>query len=150
MIKILKDFFLLILPSASACTDAEASLKEIIDDLSYSLIVEWDQKNPQFYSEKIAKFESELSDGGISPSDMLNILQLDELIIISQRLKSKTISELEALSTVTHYIFKNYNQDPSWNRKKVVGVTAMIVVAAISVGVSSKIIGNLKNKNGHF
>lgn len=64
--------------SVSVLANVDAKIAPVFEELEYKLSVEWDQKDQAFYKSAVQNFETnltELSNDGVSPSEVLNYLQ---------------------------------------------------------------------------
>ena len=131
-----------------AATGTVQELERQLDELNYSLTVEWDQKDKKFYDDQTKSFLSNIDtlykEKGLSSEDVMLVLekriknkaQLDALKLKMSLMGDKvTPTELmESLKTDTLY-----SQGASWN-----GDTILWVVGGLAVVIVALLVGHDK------
>lgn len=140
----MKFLSVLILVVFSFSSFAGNGVKSIVDDLTYSLNVEWDQKDQRFYNDQMELFSKNISllkDQGLSNEEILNSIlasmKNDEVARDAKEMfriiSAENLTDTDAMNIITSLRHKSYHQGASWNGNVV--MTAAIV-AAIIVGTS--------------
>jgi hypothetical protein len=126
----LMKFLTLLMVLSIFTTQAMAStgngLKEAFDELNYSLTVEWDQKNQNFYDEKVALFSNHveaLKSKGLTQSDMIIFAKSElknsksslDLDAVLKLIHANKLTPSEANSYLLEALKGSYSQGASWN-----------------------------------
>lgn len=145
MLKIIQSIVLTLALIITSSAQAGSNLKVIIDELDYSLTVEWDQVDPQFYNDQISHFESALINEGITKLDLLTYIQNEPIYadlsvdpIVNSLLLDTNLSEIEAHALILQLMPKMYKKGASW----VGGIDVLawswgIAIVVLTVGVIS-------------
>lgn len=65
----------------------QAEIKSVVDELNYTLSVEWDQQDEAFLKSAINAFEAKLSDKGISHKDLLTFVAAENDMSVQELVK---------------------------------------------------------------
>jgi hypothetical protein len=137
MKKFMAFFMLISMFSVQADVVAQGGLKTIFDELNYSLTVEWDQKDQEFYQTQVAKFQAELKKlqaQGLSNQELIdfslknvkNQKFADDLKGLIGVVQANKLDQAEARKLVLDTVGKSYVSGASWT-----GDAAMIAVVAL-------------------
>ena len=142
LISALLAFSMSILPAKAGAMD---DLKAVFDDLNYSLEVEWDQKDEEFYFNQLARFNIRLNDlksQGLTNEEIV-AFALDsikdknaarELENLFGLMSMNDLTEIQAQEMIEFYISKHSSQGASWNgRAALIGGGIVIVVVSAMV-----------------
>lgn len=119
-------------------------LQEALNELQYSLTVEWDQKDKSFYDQQMTKFNSkikELQGQGLSNADMMSFIitntksealrkELSNLMLL---VKINKLSQEEALTLVKEKMNETQAKGASWNGSTYDRVAMVLVAALVTV-----------------
>lgn len=125
------------------------TLKEVFDDLSYSLNVEWDQKDQNFYDAKIELLKtqvSELKKNGLSTEDFLNFArtQIKDEKVVRDLTESMNIlaytnmSDKEVVTFLLKNINPSYSQGASWDTGVVLSIAIPLIMIIIAGSLIAK------------
>lgn len=130
-------------------THSQASvegLRSAYNELTYTLEVEWDQKNPEFKKEKIQKFHGELEklqEAGLTNAQLLEFALSEvkdtslrkEIQTLFTMVRINSLSKTETYKLLQQTLDKNAKRGASWNGDAVLTYVGVIlfVVAAIYV-----------------
>lgn len=154
--KLLINLFLSIsLLSTQAMAATHEGIKDIYDDLNYSLTVEWDQKDKVFYADKIAQFQNkllELKNQGIQNEEILSFAldtAKDEKLVHDIReaisvLGDGNIANLEGKEIINSISGKFYSSGASWNGRTTVVASAATVVLVVAIILATDFNSNRK------
>lgn len=134
--------FSVIVGQASAAS--QTGLKNAFDELSYSLNVEWDQEDMAFYNAQKDKFAAEVKAQGISPEQLVEILNEEITDVQTRRdiveafhlVKTKNMTQEEAQEYILKVLSQTYVEGAHWNPLSKVGnffKTAGIVALSVVV-----------------
>ena len=133
-------FSISILP---VCAGTSNELKTAFDELTYSLEVDWDQQNEEFYSEQLARFNfklNDLKDQGLTNEELVNFTistiknknaarDLERLFVL---LSDANYTIDQTFELMDAYFSKHYDRGVSWNgRVALIGTGAVLVVVAV-------------------
>lgn len=128
------------------------SLKLAYDELNYSLSVEWDQKDKEFYKEATKTFQekiAELQKSGLSNEELV---QFAKSTIKNENVKKdfetalnlvkvNLLSVEEARNLIVKTLEKSYSEGASWSSGGVIILSTVlllvVVAAAVAGGVST-------------
>lgn len=124
-----------------ASTGTVQELERVMDDYHYSLSVEWDQKDHNFYDSKtkefFSKIETLIKEQGLSQKQMMTLVEKkvnNQKVIDALKLKLNLLgkgSSPEELAKMIKESTKDmYDQGASWNGSVVFPVVIGLVVAA--------------------
>lgn len=146
--------------TVSAHANTVTGLKAAFDELNYSLVVEWDQKDKDFYSAQMKKFQSTLRDlqaKGLSNQQLVDFVKAEvkdkkvakDLETAFNMISINKMSQEDASQYMVETMKRSYSAGASWNGDAllVVGVVLLIVVAAVAIGGSS---GGGGNGGGYY
>ncbi len=135
-IMILSQLFL-----GTAYASGTDTLKSAFDELTYSLTVEWDQKEPEFARKAISNFRNDIAGATDEEKKIFfkSLLQNRadqeaENFVIA--LKNNSLSQTEAMNELNNVIAVAYNQGASFapTKKIIIGIlggAALIFVAGL-------------------
>lgn len=119
-------------------------LKEALDELNYSLTVEWDQADPAFYEEQNEIFKQRLvalGEQGVSNDQLMHTaLQLvndqgqkKEVEILFSKILSGQMDDESLTNSVMNLSENMYSAGASWNgRTTLISVIAIVAVATVA------------------
>jgi hypothetical protein len=130
---------------ANAATDN--GLKAAFDELNYSLSVDWDQKDQDFYSQQMKAFSSklmELQNKGLTRNELVMFVKSEvQNEVIAKDLETafnmvsinKMTSE-DATKFMVDTMKKSYSNGASWNGQVVlyIAIGVLIIAAVIALG----------------
>ncbi len=130
-----------------ASTGALDQLEQQMDELQYSLTVEWDQKDQNFYNAQtdafIAKFSALIKNQGLTKEDILSMSERKmknkaalEAIKLKMSLLSPKASAEELISTLKDSSKDFYSHGASWIGGLDPILTGFIAVFVIAIGYS--------------
>lgn len=135
-------------------------LKAAFDDLNYSLSVEWDQKDNDFYNKAQAKFANavrDLQSKGLTNKELIDFavssvkdekLAKDINTALSLVVINK-MSQQEAHKYVTDMVSKSYDRGASWNGGAGAAIATVLVIVAV-VAVALVITGDARVEDGCY
>lgn len=135
MMKILLNLFIafsLLIVNCQAST--VNGLKDLVDDLNYSLTVEWDQKDQNFYNSKLNQFYNDLNSHQVSNEEIKSFLKNE---IKDQKLANdlSNLNVVDAQAMLKQYMNKTYSSGASFAGEATytwIGlVLVLILVAAV-------------------
>ncbi len=146
-----------ILLSVQVNAGTNNSLAQAIEELNYSLSVDWDQKDQRFYDQKMKTFAetvSKLQDSGLTNQQLVDqvISQIkDENLAKDARttfnmIQINKMGSLEAQNAIHGLLGKSYNRGASWNGEAAdvlitlafLGVVALAIVYGLQVTCKSR------------
>lgn len=148
--------FCLFAVQANAAT--HNGLKNAFDELNYSLNVEWDQVDKEFYNKAQENFASSLKDlraQGLSNQELINFA-LSEVKDAKVRRDLETafnmitinkMNQIEAHAYITEVLSKSKTQGASWNGGSAL---AGFLVLALFVAVALVVTGNARVEDGCY
>ena len=129
---------------------SQNSLKSVFDELNYSLSVEWDQKDKDFYTAQMKKFSAELRElqaKGLTNAQLIEFVKSEvknekvarDLETAFTMISITKMSSEEASNYMVETMKKSYSAGASWNGEVFLylGIGVLLVAAAIAVGGSS-------------
>lgn len=135
--------------SAQAQTDTKAGLQKAFEDMSYSLTVEWDQEDKNFYTEHAKKFQhaiQELQAQGMTRQQMLDFVKskasttmnAQELETVFNSIVINKMSAEEASVYMVEMLKKSQVKGASWNGDVMLyaAIGVLLVVASVSLALS--------------
>jgi hypothetical protein len=137
--------FMIVITQAHAVTGNELGLKNAIDELNYSLNVEWDQTDKNFYNEQMDQFQSKLAllkATGMTNDEMLDFVIQNvkdeslkaDLLQVQAIAASEKLSADELKNLSQEVLKRNYNRGSSWIGAVVItGMALILVIATITV-----------------
>jgi hypothetical protein len=125
-----------------ASTGTVQELERVLDDYQYSLSVEWDQKDQNFYDVKTKEFFSKLEqlikDEGLSQEQIMTLVNkkannksLVEALKLKLNLMGKNISNVELIKLVNESTKDLYSRGASWNGQIIIPVAIGLLIAAV-------------------
>ena len=152
MKKILAFIMLLSMFTVQADVAAQGGLKTIFDELNYSLTVEWDQKDQEFYQAQVTKFQAELKklqEQGLTNEELIdfslknvkNQKFADDLKGLMGVVKANKLGQAEARKLVLDTVGKTYTSGASWTGDAgVIAVVALLLALVIVAAVASPVV----------
>jgi len=149
----MKFFSALLVLAFSLSSFAGTGVKSIIDDLTYSLNVEWDQEDQRFYNEQIDLYTQRMADlraQGLSQEELMNSVMATvkneearrEVREVLQIISVEKLTDAQALNILTSLRQKTYGEGASWNGNVVVKtaiITAIVIgTAVVLYGISGR------------
>jgi hypothetical protein len=140
-----------LLLSTQVTASPTTGIKDALDELHYSLSIEWNQTDPSFLEEQKESFKKRLmllSEQGVSNDQLMQAAvelikdqtQRKEVELLFTRILSSQIDEQTLADSLMQLSEKMYSTGASWNaRTALVSVTAIIVVATVANIVYSNI-----------
>jgi hypothetical protein len=122
--------------------DTAQGLKHAIDEYTYAITVEWDQKDREFAKTAGAAFEAavaQLLSEGLTSSDIQDVIGMDLQLIQARGVDLSNAQEVSNF-LVTE---KRYQQGASWNGEAAV----FVVVSAIAILFTADIIVRIIKQN---
>src|SRR5690606_4741133 len=131
---------------ASPYVNNAAQLEKIFDDYSFSLNVEWDQEDEQFYDQNtqviLKSIEILILNEGMNKKDFENfiILKIKKPLIVKQIQTRLTFLPEEASPQELAQAFKDiakefssdfYSQGANWNGGVIISTTLALVIVAV-------------------
>lgn len=129
---------------------SQNGLKAAFDELNYSLTVEWDQKDKDFYTTQMKKFSGQLRDlqaKGLTNAQLVEFVRAEvknekvakDLETAFNMISINKMSSEEASKYMVETMKKSYSAGASWNGEVFIylAVGLLIVAAAIALGGSS-------------
>lgn len=117
------------------------AFERLLDNYSYDLTVEWDQKDQNFYNQKTQEFfaqtEKLISEKGLSKKDMISVVENktnNKEIIEALTLKfsmMKNFSLEEMLQEVKASSKDIYSEGVSWNGYWIAPVAVLLIIGGI-------------------
>lgn len=147
--KIISFVLLLSIFTVQTFATTQSGIKDAFDELNYSLTVEWDQKDPDFYKEKMNNFYRSINDlrkQGMSNGELLGFaksqlknqkiaVDLDNML---QTIEIEKMSSEEASSYVMSTMKDSYQTGAAWRggigASIVLGLIIAIIVVAVIYG----------------
>lgn len=123
--KILITFFTFAFLTTHVFAGHEADFKSLVDELNYSLTVEWDQKDKEFYNAQVEKFNkgvNELKAKGLTISEMFKVVGasiqdkalVKDLESLHTQISLKLISDTQALAMLKELQKRGSVRGSSW------------------------------------
>ena len=125
--KSLTNLFLALLILVSLPTQAMANegLKQAFDELNYSLSIEWDQENQEYYDSTLEKFETtvkELQEQGLTNKEIVafSVSQVKnkkfgaDIKYAFDVIEAEKLNQTEAQDLMLEVINKTYQKGASW------------------------------------
>jgi hypothetical protein len=131
-VTLLKTMFIvaIFIPQFAFSSNSEA-FKNLVNDYSYDMSVEWDQLDKDYASQKEQEFRSSfalLVDQGLTEEDMVAAFPLINVDQIKDAMNGKELSSQEVIS---EFIQNNsrtlYSSGASWNGDVALGITILVV-----------------------
>lgn len=129
---------------------SQNGLKAAFDELNYSLTVEWDQKDKDFYTAQMKKFSAQLRDlqgKGLTNAQLVEFVRAEvknekvakDLETAFNMISINKMSSEEASKYMVETMKKSYSAGASWNGEVFIylAIGLLIVAAAIALGGSS-------------
>ena len=136
--------------TVSAHATTQNGLKAAFDELNYSLTVEWDQKDKDFYSKEMKKFTETLrglQSKGLTNAQLVEFVKSEvknekvsrDLETAFNMIAINKMSSEEASKYMVETMKKSYSAGASWNGEVFIylAVGLLIVAAAIALGGAS-------------
>lgn len=135
-----------ILLSVQANAGTNNSLSQAIEELNYSLTVEWDQKDQKFYDKKMKDFAStiaELQESGLTNQQLVDhvIAQIKNKNLAKDvettfnMIQLNKMSPLEARNTMKELMDHSYNQGASWTGGVAEGIVVVAFLGAVAFAI---------------
>jgi hypothetical protein len=139
---------------------SQNSLKTVFDELNYSLSVEWDQKDKDFYTTQMKKFSNELRElqaKGLTNAQLIEFVKSEvknekvarDLETAFNMISITKMSAEEASNYMVETMKKSYSAGASWNGEVFLylGLGVLVVAAAIALGASG---GSSSGGGGYY
>lgn len=153
MLRLLALVLSLAIFSAQADSGVHGSLKAAYEELNYSLSVEWDQKDKDFFQQEMGKFQNTISNlraQGLTNDELIMFLisnvkdeaaaaDLKQFFKLAQTQK---LSPQEVESMTRELMNRHYNQGAAWIGTVLIVGAALIVVV---VGVTALMLWDASN-----
>lgn len=136
--------------TVNAYATSQEGLKAAFDELNYSLVVEWDQQDKDFYTNQMKKFMGtvrELQAKGLTNSQLMEFVKSEvkdqrvarDLETAFNMISINKMSSEEATKYMVETMKRSYSAGASWNGDVLLylGVGLLIVAAAIALSNSS-------------
>lgn len=134
--------------TVNAYAASNAGLKAAFDELNYSLNVEWDQKNKDFYSAKMSEFSAVVRDlqaKGLTNAELIDFVKAEvknekvarDIQTALTMISIQKMSPNEAAQYMSETMKNAYSQGASWNGDATllllgVGVLAIVIAVALA------------------
>lgn len=130
-------------------------LKEAYDELTYSLDVEWDQNDKDFYDEQMKKFSATLThlqaDGLVTNEQVLNLIKTEvkdqklskDLEAAFNLITVNKMTSSQARVYISDILNKSYSTGASWNGE----IAGYILSGLIIAGIITVFIGLLNESS---
>ncbi len=142
--------------SLSTFATPRVDMKTAIDELNYSLDVEWDQKDQNFYNQQVEKYSQtilSLLANGLTKEELIQetvatiknkklALEVEEALEV---LNIENLSEAQAMSIVDSLREKNYSRGANWS-----GTTTVIVTSVVVVTVAAIVMANINTSRSNI
>lgn len=139
---------------ANAATNS--GLKAAFDELNYSLSVEWDQKDQDFYKNQMSAFTATVRDlqaKGLTNAQMIDFAKAEvkdakvakDLETAFNMISLNKMSSAEASKFMVDTMKKSYSQGASFNGEVFVYLAVGVLIVALAVALAS---GNVTVSNG--
>jgi hypothetical protein len=131
--------------SANAAT--QTGLKAAFDELNYSLSVEWDQTNKDFYSAQMKKFSSSvnaLQAKGLTNAELVAFVKSEvkdarvakDLETAFNMIQINKMTSEDASKYMVETMKKSYSTGASWNGEVFVYLAVAVLIVGIAVAIS--------------
>ena len=140
---------------------SQNGLKAAFDELNYSLTVEWDQKDKDFYANQMKTFSGSLRDlqsKGLTNAQLVEFVKSEvkdakvakDLETAFNMIAINKMSSEEASKYMVETMKKSYSAGASWNGEVFIylAVGLLIVAAAIALGGSAS--GSSNGGGGYY
>lgn len=144
--KLLSFAFILCFTTVSAFANSNKGLKAAFDELNYSLSVEWDQKDQDFYAKQMKKMMDTLGAlraQGLTNAQLVEFVKSEvkderiarDLDTAYSMISINKMSSEEASQYMIDSMKRSYNTGASWsgNTLLFVGIGLLIVAAAVAL-----------------
>lgn len=131
---------------ANAATSS--GLKAAFDELNYSLSVDWDQQDKEFYAEQMKKFSTsvrEMQADGLTDAEVIKFVKSEvkdqkvakDLETAFNMISLNKMSTEDASKYMVETMKRSYSAGASWNGDSAlyIGLGLLIVAAAVAVSV---------------
>lgn len=148
--------------AVSAHAASQNGLKAAFDELNYSLVVEWDQKDKDFYTAQMKKFMGtvrELQAQGLTNAQLLDFVKSEvkdarvakDLETAFNMISINKMSSEDATKFMVESMKRSYSNGASWNGDVLLylGVGLLVVAAAIALSGASTG-GGVSNGGGGY
>ncbi len=127
---------------------SQNSLKAAFDELNYSLTVEWDQKNKDFYSAQMKKFSTTLRDlqaKGLTNAQLVEFVKTEvkdakvarDLETAFNMVSINKMSPADASKYMVETMKKSYNTGASWNGEVFAYLIVGVLIVAVAVAIAN-------------
>ncbi len=134
--------------TVSANASTQNGLKAAFDELNYSLTVEWDQKDKDFYSAQMKKFSSELrglQSKGLTNAQLVEFVKSEvkneraakDLETAFNMVQINKMTSEEASNYMVEAMKKSYNVGASYQGEVFVYVAVGLLIVAAAVAIAS-------------
>lgn len=134
--------------TVSANASTQTGLKAAFDELNYSLTVEWDQKDKDFYSSQMKKFSSEirgLQSKGLTNSQLVDFVKSEvkneraakDLETAFNMVQINKMSAEEASNYLVEAMKKSYNVGASYQGEVFIYAAVGLLIVAAAVALAS-------------
>ena len=150
--------FALFTVHATAAT--ENGLKAAFDELNYSLTVEWDQKDTDFYSAQMKKFNTTIRDlqaKGLTKAQLVEFAKTEvkdqrvakDLETAFNMISLQKMSGEQASKYMMDTMKRSYSSGASWNGDVLVYAAIGLLIIAVAIAVASGSGGGSSSDDGY-
>jgi hypothetical protein len=134
--------------TVQASASTQNGLKAAFDEMNYSLTVEWDQEDRNFYESQLKKFTStvrELQKSGLTNAQMIEFAKTQvkdakvakDLETAFSMITINKMSSEEASKYMMDSMKRAYSNGASWNGEVLVYLAVGLLIVALAVGLAS-------------
>ena len=134
--------------TVQASASTQNGLKAAFDEMNYSLTVEWDQEDRNFYEGQLKKFTStvrELQKSGLTNAQMIEFAKTQvkdakvakDLETAFSMITINKMSSEEASRYMMDSMKRAYSNGASWNGEVLVYLAVGLLIVALAVGLAS-------------
>lgn len=125
-----------------ASTGTVQELERVLDDYHYSLSVEWDQKDQEFYNKKTQEFfasvEKLIKNDGLSQDQIMALVNKranDKALVDAMKLKlslmGKNLTNDDLIKLINESTKDLYSRGASWNGQIILPAAIGLIIAAV-------------------
>jgi hypothetical protein len=140
---------------------SQNNLKAAFDELNYSLTVEWDQKDKDFYNNQMKKFRGtlrELQRDGLSNSELIEFVKSEvkdqriarDLETAFNMVTINKMNQEEASKYMLETMKKSYSSGASWGGEVLIYLGLGLLVVGVAVALSSSGGGSSSSSGGGY
>ncbi len=145
--------------TVQASASTQNGLKAAFDEMNYSLTVEWDQEDRNFYEGQLKKFTStvrELQKSGLTNAQMIEFAKTQvkdakvakDLETAFSMITINKMSSEEASKYMMDSMKRAYSNGASWNGEVLVYLAVGLLIVALAVGLASGSSGGGSSNGG--